>query len=534
MESPRLPLGTTGLAWVCGVAFLVHGIGIGGAYVLDDGPALLGHPAVTGEVPLHEVFTREWWGHPLAGGAWSSSYRPLTTLLFALEHRITKAPWLHHLINVLLFAMLSGVVAAMASRWMSRGRSLAVGLLFATLPIHVENVASIVGRADVLAALLCCAAFSMAMREPVRITSMTAVGALYGLALLSKESVALFPALLAWFIVVRLRAAPEYFDGASWLRALRPALVVGGVGILYLVARQTWLPVELPGSFNDADNLLRRLGGLERVWGNLAILGHYAELVVVPRRLCADHTYGDIVPPTSIWALESVWAWIGLAIAGVMLVDAVRAWRGRTPGLWFGCALAYLLLGHWWIDLSVILAERLALWPSVWCLLAIGASVEHWSHRSADGVPLRRQRVGVAVLVTLMGLRTVQRSFDWRNELVLYASSVRACPAAVHNRLNLARALSRAGKTDEAVWHFGVTAATRGYFPEPVPNLPAFEADFDVPLAERLQHLPRWVNIDEPEAFWRGLVYFLEAQGFSREAHVARAWWMQARAAGAP
>ena len=62
---------------------------------------------------------------------------------------------------------------------------------------------------------------------------------------------------------------------------------------------------------------------------------------------------------------EALWAWLGLALVIGMLFDGFFAWRDRGRGLFFAAGLAYLLIGHWVIDLSVILAERIAMWPTV-------------------------------------------------------------------------------------------------------------------------------------------------------------------------
>jgi hypothetical protein len=60
--------------------------GLSGGFVLDDKHAILEHPVVQGTAPLAEAFRRTFWGEPFS--APTPSFRPLTTLSFALDHRL--------------------------------------------------------------------------------------------------------------------------------------------------------------------------------------------------------------------------------------------------------------------------------------------------------------------------------------------------------------------------------------------------------------------------------------------------------------
>jgi hypothetical protein len=477
-------------------ALLLHAWGLGGEYVLDDTRAILGHPVVTGDAPLWEAFTREYWGRPFEAG-WSSSWRPLTTLTFALEHHLTPEPWLHHGVNALAFALLCALVTRVVVRLGAARTALGVGLAFAALPIHVESVASIVGRADVLASLACLLAFDLVYERPKSAARLGGAGVLYLAGLLCKESVALFPGIVLWLGLLAWRR-----DRALGLGAFVPGIVVGVVGVGYLLLRNALLPVGLPDTFVAADNQLVELSGLGRWWGNLAVLGHYAELTAVPLRLCVDHTYADVVPPRGAFEHEAIWAWVGLGLALAIVSDAWRAWRGRSPGLWFAFGLSYLLIGQWVVDLSVILAERIALWPTVWLALAVAVWLVELT-RSDEGD--RRVRViGAAILIALMSARTIERTLDWRDSVTVYESSAQACPAAVHNRFNLGDAMRKAGRPADAVWHFGLAAAGRHAYPDRF-DVEAFDAERESPVEDRLPRLPELVGAENPRAFWAGL-----------------------------
>ena len=79
MDSPDQPAGTDAsrgatifqspgpqallLAVLCAGSFVA---GLRGGFVSDDNFAIVGHAAVQGTAPLAEVFTRSFWGDPLA------------------------------------------------------------------------------------------------------------------------------------------------------------------------------------------------------------------------------------------------------------------------------------------------------------------------------------------------------------------------------------------------------------------------------------------------------------------------------------
>ncbi len=494
------------------VAFLLYLPALGGAYLLDDGRAILGHPAVNGAAPWWEVFTREFWGAELSAIDWSSSYRPLTSLTFALEHRITSEPWLHHLFNAVFYAILCAQVTWLARRSARPAVALAVGLVFAALPIHVESVASLVGRADVLASIAGLGAFALAVRAdgaPAGVSRAALAALLFAAALVCKETVALLPAVIGWFALLSLRR-----DG-RWVHLL-PALALAVVGAIYLVARQHILSVSLPPDFVPADNQLVERSGLLRLWGDLAVLGHYAELTVVPIRLCADHTYGDVFPPVSLVGAGALWAWIGLPLLVAMVVDGAVALRGRGRGLWFAALLAYLLVGNWIIPLSVIVAERLAIWPGVWLALALAASCDGW----ADGLRGRRAVILVGVLLALSAARTVDRMRDWSDSLSIQRSSAESCPAALHGRVLLAAEESRAGWHEEALWDYAVALAGRAAYPDPFESL-LLDAERDTALADRLRTLPELMGAPDRARGWAALRGALLRLGAHDEAALA-------------
>ncbi len=507
--------------WVALLAIVVFAPALGAGYTLDDHQAVLGHPVVTGDAPLWEAFVRDFWGRPLADVTGSSSYRPLVTLSLALEHRVTTAPWLHHAVNVALFAGLGAQICVLARRWLAPRAALVAALLFVALPVHVENVASIVGRADVLAAIAGLAAIDLAVPAsgtPASVRRGALAALAYLAALLCKEGAALLPLLVAWLALLGALRGER-----AWMRRSIAPVLVATAGAAYLAWRMVAIDIALRPDFVAADNLLLLRSGVERVWGNLAVLGHYTEVVAFPMRLCADRTYAELFPPHGPFERDAAWAWIGVVVLAALVVDGVRALRGRTPGLGFATLLAYLLVGQWLLDLSVIAADRLALWPSVWAVLAVVAATAPSIAKSG------RAPVLVGLVLALFGARSVIRTLDWYDDVSLQRSSLDACPRAVHSRFILANALRERGVADESVWHYAVAAAGRSAFPERFDS-PMLDAEIELPLAQRLPRIPELAGAPDPLAYWAAFHAYLVQQGATAEADLVRDLAMRASA----
>ncbi len=80
-------------------------------------------------------------------------YRPIPLCSYRLIHILGQgSPWLQHLVNVVLHALVSVLIVRLCRRLGgTNGAALLAGVLFAVLPIHTEVVAPVVGRADLLA-----------------------------------------------------------------------------------------------------------------------------------------------------------------------------------------------------------------------------------------------------------------------------------------------------------------------------------------------------------------------------------------------
>ena len=124
----------------------------------DDAILIGGNPYVRSFHFLREIFTQNFWSFRGARGD-SIYYRPLVMFSFLLQAMFfgpRPAPF--HLLNVLLNSWVVVMVYQLGKRFWPKGRGALWGaLLFAALPVHTEDVATVSGISD-----LECAAFFLA------------------------------------------------------------------------------------------------------------------------------------------------------------------------------------------------------------------------------------------------------------------------------------------------------------------------------------------------------------------------------------
>ncbi len=447
------------LAAVVGLAVLPYLNALQAGFTFDDEPVILSNPGVVHGLDLGWIFASPLFGH---------LYRPVTVLSYAVNHAATDGrPWSFHATNILLHAAVSVLVFLLAERLF---RSVAVALtaaaLFAVHPIHTEAVTSIVGRAEVLAALFSLLAILTFMWADVMTSSsgqvvLRVTSALsFLLAVLSKESAAsVLP--LVFYARIVLRGDPlwrgvqrELYAG-QWLAYV--ACLAVAVGLRQLVLGNFTLgAADGTGGLvplSRLDNVLGFLPALDRVRSAIAILWDYFGLLNVPVVLSADYSYNQ-VPIVHSWG-DARW------LAGAALVAAALATVcvHPRPAVRFAAALPLVTLSvtaNVFFPIGTIKAERLLYLPSVgWALLVAGAIVALLRQP-------RYQRVvmaGLVVTLLAFGLRTWRRNWDWSDNLALYFSMSESAPQSAKARTNCGQALEKRGLDAPAIEQFQAALA---------------------------------------------------------------------------
>ena len=439
------------------VCFVVYANGLTGTFTYDDKAIVRDNPRLRTPARVREIFRTSYFGGGQGSG---SNYRPVLLLSYAAEW------WIHgrsapgfHVVNVALHAAATLLLAGLFLRIGLPPPAVALSsLLFAAHPVHVEAVTSLVGRGETLAAILTAGFLHLALTFSEsggrrRWTALAGALALYALALLTKESASVAPALLFLLLAFvfegslprRLARAlsrgwPVYAGGAALLAGsfMLRAAVLGG-------------PIRPPNSgIFEVENALAPLHAWARVGNACLILLRYLGRCVFPLHLSADES------AWSIRALAPGAPLVLLAVALVLLLAGLALARlpSGSPAalgvLWFG--VAFLPTANLLFPIGTIFAERVAYLPSAGVCLALGAACVGAS-RSLGELSTGRRRVAAAAVVAL-SIRTVTRNAVWWTDSSLFTNSVAVAPASAKAHYNHAFVLGEGRRFREAVGHY--------------------------------------------------------------------------------
>lgn len=171
-------------------------------YCWDDTSLIRDNQDLTAGNPL-ALFGRSF-AVQQSSGEWQKNqyYRPLVTLSFWLDRQVWgRKPFGFHLTNVLLNLVVSVLVGFLFRRLLSSlPAALLGGLAFVLHPMHVEAVAFISGRTDLVMSLFVLVALLalLGFRSRPNAGRIAVIMVAYCAALLSKETAVVFP-LLAFF-----------------------------------------------------------------------------------------------------------------------------------------------------------------------------------------------------------------------------------------------------------------------------------------------------------------------------------------------
>ncbi|MGH7179034.1 MAG: glycosyltransferase family 39 protein [Tepidisphaeraceae bacterium] len=416
------------------LALAVFAVTLGGTFIYDDfdvfaNDARLREPALWGK----------YWTESYNGGI-DNLYRPLVSMSYAIQWRIHgEQPWAFHFVNSLLHAAVSALVAELALRLAGARVAYVAGALFAVLPIHVEAVAGVVGRAELMCALGVVGGLVLLLRRTMTHPRALAIFGCFILAALSKEQGMLLPLLILILALTQRRGMPD----RGPLLTLTLLLTWSLAGIIVL--REAMLPLKFWWDRRLLDwsiNPLVRAVGIDHWLMPVSILGRYVALLVAPARLSPD--YGGAVIGWTARANDP-FLWIGGAALLVWLIGMIAAIRRRKGAAAFcliALALTYGLVSNFAFLIGTNFGERLMYLPSVFFVILAAMIIASLPARFA---------VVVTILATVLGAaRSVTYAIRWNDRLSFYEYATTRQPGAVRLWLLLAAERLHRGDFDGA------------------------------------------------------------------------------------
>jgi tetratricopeptide (TPR) repeat protein len=393
------------------VAIIVYGNAVRNGFAMDDDLYIFRNAQVTHH-SLKELFQPN---------AYTAVFRPVTFATLAANFELNgQNPWAYHAFNLLLHAGVTVLLFFVLSTILAReprGDIIAfvAALLFAVHPIHTEAVTSVIGRSELLAAGFVLLAWLFHLHDLPFLAAFS-----FLIALLSKESaVAFLPLALAGdYASGKLKPMLRYLSLAS--------LTLFFIGVLWKVQGGRFGLAEIP----FVDNPLSSLSPGWRILNALRIAWKYVGLQIYPAKLSCDYSFNAIPVYCDLrHTLPALLAALGLLAAWGWAV-----WK-RKPVLIIAGAIyfaGFAVTANILTPTGTIMAERLAYLPSAGLCLVL-ALILVWLESRHRIVALSV----IAILTVALGVRTIVRNRDWKNDLTLNESAARVVPgsAKVHSTL---------------------------------------------------------------------------------------------------
>jgi len=419
-------------------AWLLYVPSLRNAFVWDD-VILIGNPEIhtLDTATVKRLFTTNFWD---VSDAASGMYRPLTSLSFFTDYQMYggKPPGFHQT-NMILNAVVSAMVFLVLLEMFSQPLlALFAALWFAAFPMHVESVAWISGRTDVIATLFALVSlwFYTRWRRKGGLAAPIASLLFYALALLGKEVAVVLPGVMVVYELLPREGDERTKRGpARWLVLFGMCAVTAA----YFVARRFLLGSSLGG-----EALHRFTRGISQAVAlTFSIVAHYAYKLVYPFRL---NPTPDFPPPGHFFNLHTL---VGIAVVALMVASVIR-WR-QNRAFVFGvaviaCGLAPVL--HI-VPANVVLAEHFLYFPSFGFAVLISLAVTHF---------LERRRVVAVAAFAVVWLaccaQTVMGTLDWKDDFTLFSRAVAVSDQSPTAHFDFGVSLGQRGRLQEALTEF--------------------------------------------------------------------------------
>ena len=401
---------------------------------------------------------------PWAFRSYRSNWHPLTWLSHMLDCQLygLKHPGGHHLTNIALHAVSTVLLFLVLLKMTSQvWPSAFVAALFAIHPLHVESVAWVAERKDVLSGLffmLTLGAYVGYVRRTFSLFRYLLVVVLFALGLMCKPTLVTLPfvlLLLDYWPLGRFVPPAANDAGAGkrrWRLMTALRLLAEKIPLFLLAAASsvvTYIVQEPARIVMESTPLHVRIAN--------AVVSYvtYLAQFLWPTGLAVFYPYPKDVP--------SVWKIVGACLVLVGITVAVLVWRQRRP---------YLLVGWlWYLGMLVpmiglvqvgnqAMADRYTYLTQIGLYLALA-----WGAMSvAEMLPARRWKFAAApLLIAVLGACACQQASYWKDGETLWTHTLECTSENCIAHNDLGNALLEREQADAASERKQIDAAIAQY-----------------------------------------------------------------------
>lgn len=373
-------------------------------------------------------------------------YWPLTYTTFWIEHHLWKlAPAGFHFTNILLHVTNTLLVWRLLERLKVPGAALAAAI-FGVHPVHVESVAWVIERKDVLAGLfyLLSAIFYLRFDEERRKSLFIASLALFLCAMLSKSVAITLPVALALVL--------WWKHGRISLRELSPLAVFVGAGVAVEAFSYFVMTGDLERAFRTSGGPKFGLSIAQRTIIAGRALWFYVIKLLWPAPLMTIYPKWKI-DPTHLW----LWGFPILAALAVFVLWLAR----KSIGLGAFAAVGYFALTHLptlgLVDFGHMqfsyVADRFQYLPVIGPIALIGALA---TRLERSVIPSARTflRTLFALVLAALALLTWRQCGLYKSREMLWLDNIKKNPGAPSLYYDLGILRREEGKRAEAIDYY--------------------------------------------------------------------------------
>jgi len=397
---------------------------ISNGFTSDDIDLVLKNNLISDWSNLKAILTSGYWPDRPDG---AGLYRPFVIISYLIEHSLSGLdPLLYHIDNILLHFLCSFLLYLVLKPVFKDPRGAVISAtIYAVHPVHVEAVAWVSGRSDLLSTLFLLVSFLFYQKRNHHKKAYVLLSCCsFFLALMSKESALILPPLLILYSVL-FESSTESGRTYRLIKGISPYAAVFTV---YLALRISAIGVLGPV---EEERLLEGFSAFKIFLLMSEALFHYIRLGFFPFSLSADYNYQ---PSASLLDYKVI---IPIVILALSLVFTKRIIRASSTAyfaiMWF---IVCLLPVSNIIPIGIVMSERALYLPSMGICILLGLIFS-----SALGTDSHKSRVwmkpavvvSVLVVTAMFAALSIQRNPVWKDRSSYDLELIRVCKNRIRN-----------------------------------------------------------------------------------------------------